>query len=226
MTRIKGFTLVEVLVVISIIALLLSLLMPTVEGSREVARRQLCASNFRQFGMAYQAYYTENRGLCARRIYDGYLQPYIDEAKWHRNACPSWGQLEKNNATGWYGRSIGLSTSIAGGWTWGNRPLKIEHVRKPSVTYIFADCSTVHMNNWAVIETNTVVRGRHKAEGLNFYFFDGHVEFLRSNNTAELGSPSETPNAEWRSYPQSCVSMGSATGPNTCTRRGCFFHPY
>jgi prepilin-type N-terminal cleavage/methylation domain-containing protein/prepilin-type processing-associated H-X9-DG protein len=92
-----GFSLVELLAVIAIVGLLVALLLPAVQASREAARRSQCASNLRQLGVGLLAYHealgTFPSGLVDRKTganpkgrqlsWNVLLLPFIEE----QNVC-------------------------------------------------------------------------------------------------------------------------------------------
>lgn len=58
----KAFTLIELLVVIAIIALLLAILMPSLQSAKKIAQAVICRSNLKQWGLIYSLYASDNNG--------------------------------------------------------------------------------------------------------------------------------------------------------------------
>jgi prepilin-type N-terminal cleavage/methylation domain-containing protein len=73
----RAFTLIELLVVIAVIALLISILLPTLAGAREAGRAALCLSNLRQGVTICRVYADENKGKSP-----AIGQPYADYPNW------------------------------------------------------------------------------------------------------------------------------------------------
>jgi prepilin-type N-terminal cleavage/methylation domain-containing protein len=66
-----AFTLIEMLVVIAIVAVLIAMLLPALDNSREVARRAMCASSLRQWMPGIDMYATDSREQYPGRVWWG-----------------------------------------------------------------------------------------------------------------------------------------------------------
>lgn len=159
MNRKTGFTLVELLVVISIIAMLLAVLIPSLNKARAAGQAVVCSSNQKQIALASIMYCDTNSGLFPRPYYvsgQSYLfltqmlAPYIGGAnKTEKDAngeiryfynlyqCPA----SKFKNTIWHHSSYGINWMIGGEWTvksGGTLPKRSE-VFRPSEVVLYVD---------------------------------------------------------------------------------------
>ena len=82
--RKTGFTLVELLVVIAVIAILASLLLPSLARAREMAKVSSCKNNLKQFGLITANYVDENGGWLFGYYPGGRLWTRKDYSELHR----------------------------------------------------------------------------------------------------------------------------------------------
>jgi prepilin-type N-terminal cleavage/methylation domain-containing protein len=78
-----SFTLIELLVVIAIIAVLASMLLPSLETAREAGKGAVCAGNLRQMGVGFFLYLDD---------YDGFFPYYNPAGNVHSNCLRNWAQ--------------------------------------------------------------------------------------------------------------------------------------
>ena len=91
----RGFTLVELLVVITIIGILIALLLPAVQAAREAARRMQCSNNLKQLGLAAHNFHDSRGAIVPFALagvgYMGWLpllMPYTESSNLYELADP------------------------------------------------------------------------------------------------------------------------------------------
>jgi len=169
----RGFTLVELLVVIAIIAILAALLLPALSSAKDSAHSARCQSNLRQMGLALTMYvgdfqhypvtsFPVEPGFSRGGVWHDRLQPYLS-SKWTDGIflCPAYkgltiagynGVLSMGsygyNANGvQYGRSeLGLAALNPGPFT--TLPMPENRIQVPSDMIAIGDATLQYMGSW------------------------------------------------------------------------------
>lgn len=203
-----GFTLIEILIVVAIIALLAAILFPAFSRVREGARRSSCLSNTKQIGLGAMQYAQDydERMVNTYTIYgpgnsnvawwQDMLQPYMKS--YQIVICPSQTPPTSYNSNRPTGAPNPLLTSYAGNNVFndagGNAlfpPMRaggigagraLASLEEPSTTILFTDVASTSMEifSWSHTDLGSAsqVDKRH-LQGANFAFADGHSKWLR-----------------------------------------------
>ena len=184
---VKMFSLIELLIVVSVIAILASLLLPALQKAKGMALTSCCASKLKQTYNAFLSYAGDfneylpstydpgvNKVWSDLFLSFGYVSPHVKDASgkhrhWQKHpplpACKTYwvhSNYDGNaNAMGW---------CEAPCHRWGE-------IRKPTITMLVMDADDagyfVRISSWTASRNPTMHNG-----GGNLLFFDGHTVWL------------------------------------------------
>lgn len=204
--RRRGFTLVELLVLLVVVCIMVAIIMPPRHGSLENARRAACRNNLKQIGLAFIQYSQDYDDRWPRiavhavassvapfeRPYGwaDALQPYIKSTELFQ--CPSEPQTDagidavqpaftdyyfNTNASGIASKYFDVpSTTLLSGDGNDGKDLTNARYNRKSLP-----------NSWRVDENSPA---RRHLDTANYLFVDGHVKSIISNRVQNTASPS------------------------------------
>ena len=155
----RAFTLIELLVVVAIIALLVAILLPSLNEARAIAEQAVCGSNTHQWALAYVLYDSDNGSLpcyvsdSLESSMSYSMGPYLgynyDDYTWGIHfqdlsttppmwQCPSepdWSIAYRTN----YPQIIAYTNQAYRSWPWARKPFSIDQFYRPAQTIVMGD---------------------------------------------------------------------------------------
>jgi prepilin-type N-terminal cleavage/methylation domain-containing protein/prepilin-type processing-associated H-X9-DG protein len=180
--RRRGFTLVELLVVIGIIALLISILLPALSKARENANRLACLSNLKQLGNAMVFYLNDNKGYFPFTPKIGGAPAYG-----HEDEDAIWWQpsLRQRIGEGGLGRYLGLQPTNYNVLICPSDDAQA-HYYPQAVPYIFSYSINYQINGNGPRAVRKIIQVKQSSEKVLMYEED---EQTIDDGNAQLWSP-------------------------------------
>jgi len=199
-----GFTLIELVVVISIILILAAMLLPVFERAVKSAEATSCLANVRNLALASQLYASDYDGglppalldlpdSAKQDCWDVLLLPYVGSRQVYlcpADENPTAGPAYTNSLTHSYG--INLDVAMVGGYPGAS--LRSTQIPRPCQTILFFDMEQPYSYGWRASWGNMpqYVTARHN-QASNFAFCAGNAKRIKPSatltNTVDLWEP-------------------------------------
>lgn len=178
----RGFTLIEMLVVVGVLAVLAAGLFPVFSHAREKARAFACLSNYHQIGLAVHLYAQDSDDITPPdgSSFGGLIQdcrPYTHSTSLF--ACPDdYDRAEENRAGSYRMLDLYQGKPLSCGWPDPYAPGEVTRATTAILAYEAEhDLDPKHL-------TPVLPTYRHSA-GTQYLLFDGHARWIKGTQTGD-----------------------------------------